>query len=316
MAKKPAQSSAISPLLDPDAIQKAEYLGLQARTIVEGYMAGAHKSPFRGFAIEFAQHREYVPGDDTRHLDWKVLGRSERYYIKQYEQETNFVAHLLLDASESMKYGSATDGSVGTKSEATGTKLDYAKTIAACLAYLILLQRDAAAVTVFDRGTREQTQRTDSLAKIHQICAQLTATPAQGETGIGEIMEELARRARRRGIVILISDLFDDEERILRGLQHLRFAGHEVIVFHVLDPSELTFPFNGNVEFIGLEQQGRVLTRPAEIRKSYLDEFNAYLERMQLACERNGCPYLRISTAQPWHEVLAAWLGTRQHRYG
>ncbi len=305
MAKKPTQNSAISPLLDPEAIQKAEYLGLQARTIVEGYMAGAHKSPFRGFAIEFAQHREYVPGDDTRHLDWKVLGRSDRYYIKQYEQETNFVAHLLLDGSESMQYGS---GAV--------KKMDYGKVMAACLAYLILLQRDAAAVTVFDRGTREQTQRTDSLAKIHQICATLAATPAQGQTGIGETMEELARRARRRGIVILISDLFDEEERIIRGLQHLRFAGHEVIVFHVLDPSELTFPFAGNVEFIGLEQQGRVLTRPAEIRKSYLEEFTAFLDRMQLACERNGCPYLRITTDQPWHEVLSAWLGTRQHRYG
>jgi len=206
MAKKPTQSSALSPLLDPEAIQKAEYLGLQARTIVEGYMAGAHKSPFRGFAIEFAQHREYVPGDDTRHLDWKVLGRSDRYYIKQYEQETNFVAHLLLDGSESMKYGSGTGKDVVTK-------LDYAKVMAACLAYLILLQRDAAAVSVFDRGTREQMQRTDSLAKIHQICAQLTATPAQGQTGLGETMEELARRTRRRGIAILISDLFDDEER-------------------------------------------------------------------------------------------------------
>lgn len=305
MAKKPTQNSAISPLLDADAIQKAEYLGLQARTIVEGYMAGAHKSPFRGFAIEFAQHREYVPGDDTRHLDWKVLGRSERYYIKQYEQETNFVANLLLDGSESMKYGS---GSV--------TKADYGKVMAACLAYLILLQRDAAAVTVFDRGAREQTQRTDSLAKIHQICAKLTATPPQGETGIGETMEELARRARRRGIVVLISDLLDDEEKIIRGMQHLRFAGHEVIVFHVLDPHELTFPFNGTVEFEGLEQQGRVLTRPAEIRKSYLAEFGAFLERMQLACERNGCPYVRVTTDQPWAEVLSAWLATRQHRYG
>ena len=305
MAKKPTQNSAISPLLDADAIQKAEYLGLQARSIVEGYMAGAHKSPFRGFAIEFSQHREYVPGDDTRHLDWKVLGRSDRYYIKQYEQETNFVAHLLLDGSESMKYGSG-----------TVSKMDYGKTMAACLAYLILLQRDAAAVTVFDRTAREQTQRTDSLAKIHQICATLAATPPQGETGIGETTEELARRARRRGIAILISDLFDDEERIVKGLQHLRFAGHEVIVFHVLDPSELTFPFIGTVEFIGLEQQGRVLTRPAEIRKSYLAEFEAFLERMQLACERNGCTYVRITTDRPWAEALSAWLGTRQHRYG
>ena len=295
----------VSPLLDPEAIQNAEHLGLQARTIVEGYMAGAHKSPFRGFAVEFAQHREYVPGDDIRHLDWKVLGRSDRYYIKQYEQETNFVAHLLLDGSESMKYGSN-----------RVTKLDYAKVMAACLAYLILLQRDAAAVTIFDDKMREHQPRTDNLGKIHQICSILSAFNPTQPTAISTVMEDLARKARRRGIVILISDLLDDEEKIIRGLQHLRFAGHEVIIFHVLDPFELTFPFNGTVEFIGLEKQGRMVTRPAEIRKSYLAEFGAFLERIRLACERNNCPYVKVTTDQPWAEVLTAWLGTRLHRYG
>jgi uncharacterized protein (DUF58 family) len=295
----------ISPLLDPEAIQKAEQLGLQARTIVEGYMAGAHRSPFRGFAIEFAQHREYVPGDDTRHLDWKVLGRSDRYYIKQYEQETNFVAHLLLDGSESMKYGS---GRV--------TKFDYAKVMAACIAYMILLQRDAASVTVFDEQAREHLPRTDSIGRIHQICSVLSAFNPTQPTAISSSLEDLARKTRRRGIVVLISDLLDDEEKIIRGLQHLRFAGHEVIVFQVLDPYEVTFPFNGSVEFVGLEKQGRVLTRPAEIRKSYLEEFGAFLDRMRLACERNDCPYIKITTDQPWAEVLSAWLGTRLHRYG
>lgn len=295
----------VSPLLDPAAIQNAEHLGLQARSIVEGYMAGAHKSPFRGFAVEFAQHREYVPGDDTRHLDWKVLGRSDRYYIKQYEQETNFVAHLLLDGSESMKYGSA-----------RVTKLDYAKVMAACLAYLILLQRDAAAVTVFDEKMREHQPRTDNLAKIHQICSVLSAFNPTEPTSISTVLDDLARKTRRRGIVILISDLLDDEDKIIRGLQHLRFAGHEVIVFHVLDPFELSFPFNGTVEFVGLEKQGRVTTRPAEIRKSYLAEFGAFLERIRLSCERNNCPYVKVTTDQPWAEVLTAWLGTRLHRYG
>ncbi len=304
MAKK-QQKSAISPLLDATAIQKAEHLGLQARTIVEGFMAGAHRSPFRGFAVEFAQHREYVPGDDTRHLDWKVLGRSDRYYIKQYEQETNFVAHILLDGSESMKYGS---GSV--------TKLDYGKVMAACLSYLILVQRDAAAVSVFDSKVREYQPRTNNLGKIHQICSVLSAFDPEEATAIFEVLEELARKARRRGIVILISDLLDDEEKIIRGIQHLRFAGHEVIVFHVLDPFEVTFPFNGTVEFVGLEKQGRMLTRPAEIRKSYLDEFGTFLDRIRLACERNNCLYVRITTDQPWADVLTAWLGTRLHRYG
>ena len=268
-------------------------------------MAGAHKSPFRGFAVEFAQHREYVPGDDTRHLDWKVLGRSDRYYIKQYEQETNFVAHLLLDGSESMRYCS---GGV--------TKLDYAKVMAACLAYLILLQRDAATVTVFDDRPREHFPRTNNLAKIHGICSVLSAFNPTGPTVISETLEDLARKTRRRGIVILISDLFDDEEKVVRGIQHLRFVGHEVIVFQVLDPYEVSFPFNGTVEFVGLENQGRMLTRPAEIRKSYLEEFGAFLERMRLACERCGATCVRVTTDQPWADVLTAYLATRQHRYG
>jgi uncharacterized protein (DUF58 family) len=304
MSGTPAKSS-LSPLLDPEAIQKTEYLGLQARTIVEGYMAGAHKSPFRGFAIEFAQHREYVPGDDTRHLDWKVLGRSDRYYIKQYEQETNFVAHLLLDGSESMRYGS---GAV--------SKLDYAKVMASCLAYLILLQRDAAAVTVFDDKPREHIPRTDSLAKIHTICAVLSAFNPTQPTAISETLDDLARKTRRRGIVVLMSDLLDDEDKLIRGIQHLRFVGHEVIVFQVLDPHEVSFPFQGNVEFIGLEAQGRLLTRPSEIRKSYLEEFGAFLDRIRLACERCGATHIRITTDQPWAEVLTAYLATRQHRYG
>jgi uncharacterized protein (DUF58 family) len=295
----------LSPLLDPDAIQRAEALGLQARQIVEGYLAGAHRSPFRGFAIEFAQHREYVPGDDTRHLDWKVLGRSDRYYIKQYEQETNFTAHLLVDGSESMRYGSG-----------DRTKLDFARTMAACLAYLILLQRDAVEVGVFDTKLHETLPRTNSLGKIHAICAALTAHAPTEKTAISAVLADLARRSRRRGIVILLSDLFDAEEDTLRGLHQLRLAGHEVIVFHVLDPYELEFPFRDSVEFRGLEAAGRIRTRPVEIRASYLAEFTAFLDRVRLGCERQGCSYLLTRTDRPWREVLAAWLATRQHRPG
>jgi uncharacterized protein (DUF58 family) len=232
-----------------------------------------------------------------------VLGRSDRYYIKQYEQETNYVAHLLLDGSESMKYGS---GKV--------SKLDYGRVMAACLAYLVLLQRDAVAVGIFDASMREYQPRTDSLAKIHQICQTLAGFVPTEQTAISGVLSDLARKARRRGIVILISDLLDDEEKVLQGIQHLRFAGHEVIVFHVLDPYELTFPFKGTVEFHGLEQQGKVLTRPAEVRASYLAEFNAFLNRIRLGCERQGCPYVRISTEQPWADVLSAFLATRMHR--
>jgi len=291
-------------LLDPAAIQKAEHLGLQARTIVEGYMAGEHKSPFRGFAVEFAQHREYVPGDDTRHLDWKVLGRSDRYYIKQYEQETNYVAHILLDGSESMKYGS---GAI--------TKFDYARTMAACFAYIILQQRDAVAVALFDSLIREYYPRTDNLSSIHDIIAILSSFEPTGQTGVASVLHDMGTKVKKKGIFILISDFFDDVDTILGGIQHIRFSGSEVIVFHTVDPYERTFPFKGTVEFNGLENVPRILTRPADVRRSYLEKFNAFTDKLRTGCERNGCNYVMVDTSQPWHEVLSSYLATRQHRH-
>ncbi len=289
-----------TPLLDPVAISRAESLGLNARFIVEGYMAGEHRSPYRGFAIEFAQHREYTQGDDVRHLDWKVLGRTDRYYIKQYEQETNYVANLLLDGSESMRYGS---GAL--------TKFQYGKVIAACLAYLILHQRDATALGLFDTAVRDYAPRSDNLGTIHNLMARLAAFEPREQTSIATVLHEMARQIRRKGIVILISDFFDDEAKILEGIQHLRFGGNEVVVFHLMDPWELEFPFTGQVEFEGLENIPKLQARPAEIRKSYLREVEAFLRRMRDGCERNNCHYTLVNTAQPWHEVLSAYLAFR-----
>jgi len=293
-------SPALPPLLDPVAISRAEALGLHARYIVEGYMAGEHKSPYRGFAIEFAQHREYAFGDDTRHLDWKVLGRTDRYYIKQYEQETNYVAHLLLDGSESMKYGS---GKL--------TKLHYGKMMAACLAYLILHQRDAVALALFDTAVRDYTPRSDNLGTIHNLMTKLAAFEPKEQTNIGAVLHDMAHQIRRKGIVIVLSDFFDDEQKVLDGIQHLRFGGNEVIVFHVLDPYELEFPFLGLVEFEGLEGIPKILTRPSEIRKSYLREVEAFRLRLREGCEKNNCHYVLVNTAQPLHEVLSGYLAFR-----
>ncbi|HKX63031.1 MAG TPA: DUF58 domain-containing protein [Verrucomicrobiae bacterium] len=287
-------------LLDPVAISRAESLGLNARFIVEGYMAGEHRSPYRGFAIEFAQHREYTQGDDVRHLDWKVLGRTDRYYIKQYEQETNYVANILLDGSESMKYGS---GKL--------TKFQYGKAMAACLAYLVLHQRDATALGLFDVTVRDYAPRSDNLGTIHNLMARLAAFDPKEQTSIAAVLHEMARQVRRKGIVILISDFFDDESRILEGIQHLRFGGSEVVVFHLMDPWELDFPFTGQIEFDGLENIPKLQTRPAEIRKSYLREVQGFLERLRGGCERNNCHYTLVNTAQPLHEVLSAYLAFR-----
>ena len=293
-------------LLDPETINRAEALGLHARYVVEGYMAGEHKSPFRGFAIEFTQHREYVPGDDIRHLDWKVLGRTDRYYLKQYEQETNYVAHIVLDGSESMKYGS-----VGKPNGAKVTKLQYGKALAACLAYLILHQRDAVAVGVFDTAMKNFVPRTGNLASIHNIMSTLAAFDPTAQTNIGAVLHALAGQIKRKGITILISDLFDDEERILDGIRHIRFGGGEVIVFHVMDPYELEFPFSGMVEFDGLEATDKVLTRPREIRKSYLHEVEAFRTKLREGCERQNTHYQLVNTAHPLHEVLSGYLAFR-----
>lgn len=293
-------------LLDPQAISRAEALGLHARYVVEGYMAGEHKSPFRGFAIEFTQHREYVAGDDIRHLDWKVLGRTDRYYLKQYEQETNYVAHVILDGSESMKYGS-----VGRQGGATVTKLQYGKLLAACLSYLILHQRDAVAIGIFDTALKDYIPRTGNLASIHNIMQHLAAFDPVSQTNIGHVLHELAGQIRRKGITVLISDCFDDEEKILQGIQHLRFGGSEVILFHVMDPYELEFPFSGMVEFHGLEVEERLLTRPREIRKSYLREVNAFRTRLREGCERQNTHYVPVNTIQPLHEMLSGYLAFR-----
>lgn len=290
----------IDSLLDPAAIAKAESLGLNARFIVEGYMAGEHRSPYRGFAVEFSQHREYTPGDDTRHLDWKVLARTDRYYIKQYEQETNYVAHILLDGSESMKYGS---GKL--------TKLQYGKMMAACLAYLILHQRDAVALGLFDHTLKDYTPRSDNKASIHNLMTRLAAFEPKEQTNIAGVLHDMARQLRRKGIVIIISDFFDDEAAVLDGIQHLRFGGNEVIVFHTMDPDELEFPFMGLVEFEGLEQVPKILTRPAEIRKSYLREVDAFRERLRNGCEKNNCHYVLVNTGHKMHEVLSGYLAFR-----
>ena len=287
-------------LLDPQTISRAEALGLQARYVVEGYMAGEHKSPYRGFAIEFAQHREYTHGDDTRHLDWKVLGRTDRYYIKQYEQETNYVANILLDGSESMKYGS---GKV--------TKFDFGRQIAACLAYLILHQRDAVALGIFDQNMRDYAPRSDNRATIHRLMARLAAFAPTQQTSIASVLHDMANQIRRKGIVIVISDFFDDEAKVLEGIQHLRFGGNEVICFHVMDPYELEFPFTGLVEFEGLENIPKILTRPAELRKSYLREVQQFQQRLREGCEKNQSHYLLVNTTEPLHEVLSGYLAFR-----
>jgi uncharacterized protein (DUF58 family) len=286
--------------LPADVVARAQALGLKARGIVEGLRIGDHKSPYRGFSVEFAQHREYVPGDDIRHIDWKSYGRSERYTIKQYEQETNFIGHVLVDASRSMLYG-----------EGETNKLEYAKLLAATLAYVIIHQRDSASLGIFDSAWRFRLPPSSQPGHMQTILQQLESALPREKTAIAPLLHDLARQARRRGLVFLISDCFDDVGQLLTALQHLRFQGHEVTVFHVLHPDEIGFPFEGMTKFDAMEERRVVLTRPHLIRPAYLRAVGAYLRELQIGCQANRCDYVRMDTSRPLAGALVEYLARR-----
>lgn len=293
---------ALSKYLDPAVLNRVDKLELAAKAVVEGFMAGWHRSPYHGFSVEFAQHREYSMGDDPRHLDWKIFAKANRYYIKQYEVETNYVAHILHDASESMLYQSP---------KAPYSKLEYANFVTAALSYLIVSQTDTVGVGIFNEKLQTFVEPKQSLAHIHRICHELEATKPSKKTDVGEIMHQFSDRIKRRGIVVLISDLLDKPERILDGLNHLRYARHEVLVFHVMDPYELEFPFDGQVKFEGLEGYEPILCQPRMLRKAYLEALNKHILAVKTACERNKVDYVLLNTAQPLETALQSFLQSR-----
>ncbi len=296
-----------SKYLDPKVLAKVGKLDLKAKYVVEGFISGMHKSPFKGFSVEFAQHRGYVPGDDLKHLDWKVYAKNERLSIKQYEAETNLVTTLLLDASESMAYTSPNKAR-GTISE----KLEYAKLVVAALSYLVLSQSDAVAVGIFDQQLREFIPRSTRKIHLNRICAALEQIKPQNRTSVGDVLHTIAQRVARRGVTIIVSDLFDKIENILSGIQHLRHDGHEVVVLHLLDKDELTFPFEGLVQFKGLEVANQVLCQPRMVKKAYLEELHKFLTKVKATCTRNGVDYVQVSTDTPVDVVLSAYLTSRE----
>jgi uncharacterized protein (DUF58 family) len=293
-----------SKYLDPKILSKIGRLDLKAKFVVEGFISGMHKSPYKGFSVEFAQHRGYVPGDDLKHLDWRAYGKNERYYIKQYEAETNLVATVLLDASESMAYGSA-------RASNKLTKLEYGKLLTAALTYLVLEQSDAVGVGIFDETVKDWIERSTRKVHLNRVCAALEKIKPQKKTGLGSTLHTVAERVRRRGIIVLISDLFDSIENIMSGVQHLRHGGHEVVVLHLLDDDEMTFPFEGMVQFKGLEIAQQVLCHPRELKKAYLQELETFLTGMRSACRKNNVDYTLINTSMPVDVSLSAYLASR-----
>jgi uncharacterized protein (DUF58 family) len=288
---------------DPETLSSIHGLELHARRVVEGYLAGLHKSPYHGFAVEFAQHREYVPGDDVKHIDWKVFGRTERYYLKQYEQDTNFVCWLLVDVSESMGYGSG-----------RLSKHAHAALAAAALAYLVVQQADAIGLATFDAGVRQFLRPASQMTHFREVTRRLVQPPGVEKTGLGRTLHELAERISRRGLVFLFSDLFDEVPDLLAGLRHLRFDGHEVVVFHVLDAAELDFPFTDATLFRGLEQAGELLTDPRGLRAGYLQELNAFLDAVKSGCRAQEVDYVLLRTDADLGAVLSRYLAHRATR--
>jgi uncharacterized protein (DUF58 family) len=290
-----------SPYLQPDVLARAEALGLKARRVVEGLRVGDHKSPYKGFSVEFVQHREYVPGDDIRHIDWKSYARSDRYTIKQYEQETNFIAHLLLDASNSMRYGSGPTN-----------KLEYAKLLAASLSYLILRQRDSVSLRVFNTEVETELPPSSQLSHLMSITRTLEEIQPQQGTSIRTVLDQLADQVKRRGIVILISDCLEESlDPILSGLRHLRFRGHDVILFHILHHDEVEFPLYGNIRFVALEGMEELLTRPHLIRPTYLRIVQQYLQDIRKGCDSSGVDYVQMFTNRALGLTLAEYLVRR-----
>jgi uncharacterized protein (DUF58 family) len=287
-------------LLRPDVLARAEALGISAKQVVEGLRVGDHKSPFKGFSIEFVQHREYVPGDDIKHIDWKSYARSDRYTIKQYEQETNFISHLLVDTSNSMNYG---DGDQN--------KLAYAKLLAASFAYLIVRQRDSVGLRLFDERWKTELPPSSQLGHIQTVCRTLEAAEPAEKSGMGPLLQEFADRVSRRGIVFVISDCLDDVPPLVKALSQIRYRGHEVVLFHVLHRDEVEFPLDGNLRFLDLEGPEQLMARPHLLRPSYLKAVNAYLSELQRGCDGNRIEYVRMQTDRPLKAALAEYLVRR-----
>ena len=298
------QATRQSELLDPATINRIGRLELIATRVVEGFISGKHRSPYKGGSIEFSEHRHYTPGDELRQLDWRAFARSDRYYIKQFREETNLQATLVLDASGSMAFG-----------RSTVTKLDYARVAAACLSRLMLLQRDAVGMATIDTKVRFYLPPRSRPGHFQALVKALETTKAGGETSLAENLADLALRIKRRGLVVLCSDCFDDVDKLLNILHRLRLRGHEVLLFHFMAPEELSFPFNRWSRFECLEVDGRRIdVDPVSIRKGYLRRLGEFLDALRQGCNRIECDYVPITTDKPLGDTLAFYLARRAAR--
>lgn len=291
--------------LDPEAIARLHGLELRARAVVAGFISGMHRSAYRGYSVEFAEHRQYVPGDDLRHMDWRIFGRKDRFYIKQFEEETNLRCNFLVDISRSMAFGSG-----------PLNKFDYGCTLAACLAFLLIGQHDAAGLVTFDREVRSRLSCKAGRGHLRDFVKILESSQPSGTTDVKILFHRLAEELQHRSTVVLISDLLTEIDDVVHGVEHICLAGHELIVFHVMDDQEWNFPFVENVFFEGLEDETRLLVDPQSLRNSYLNAVKRFVTRVRATCLRHGADYVPVNTKIPIGAVLSGFLGSRETRVG
>ncbi len=288
--------------LSPEVLVRINSLELVARAIVEGFISGLHRSPYLGFSTDFAEHRQYMPGDDLRHLDWKLLARTDRLYIKKYQSDTNTQLMLMVDTSGSMSYAS---GEV--------TKLQYAQFLASSLAYLGVRQHDSVGLIAFNEAAVEYIPALSRTGHLRTVLGTIERLQAKQGTAISEQLHRLAELLNRRSIIILISDLYDDPQKITEGLEHLRFQGNEVVVFHLLDRREVDFDFNEPVVLEDCETEEQLHVQPETLRDEYLRIINAHISAIREAAAGNRVDYELLKTSEPLDVALSAYLNRRSH---
>lgn len=297
------QTPAPTRFLNPQVLSRISNLELLARSVVEGFVTGMHKSPYKGFSVEFLSYRPYTPGDDPMYIDWKLFARTDRYYVKEFEDETNTSLNLLVDTSQSMGYTS------------TGlTKLDYAFFLAASLAYLVIRQRDAIGLTLFDDKVIERIPPGSTKRHLHDILTYMDGAELGARTDMGKPLHQLAEQQQKRGFVVLISDMLDDIQTIVEGLRHFRFEGHDVILFHLMDPQELSFDYKDVVEFEDMETGEKVLVESESAKRLYLENLNRFKETIRKECGLLGVDYTLLSTDTPLDFALFEYLASRSRK--
>jgi len=287
--------------LDPKIISRISSLDLRARLVVEGFMVGLHKSPYHGFSVEFSQHRPYMQGDNLRSVDWRVFGKTEKYYIKQYEEETNLRSYIILDSSKSMSYSS----------NKIVSKLDYASTLVAALSYMMIKQQDAVSLTIYSDEIQKYLPPKSSNSYLQQILKELIDLKASSKTNTSDALNKIAEKIRRRGLVIIISDFFDDVDKTLKAIKHFAHQKNEVIIFQVLDPLERTFGFGKDAIFKDLETDAELTTQPYHIQKAYQESMNEFTNKIKRECLNSNFDYNLLDTTTPFDKALFSYIQKR-----